>query len=126
MEAIIYNQNQFIASDSVEIELSKSNFNLVFFNGERIILDDNEKSKTVFDKFTYILENKKYEKLLMDKDHYNTFELISHPENEFRNHGHNKIYQYFLLILSGLISLKIIFFYVNKKNNLLNFSFIFY
>ena len=125
VEAIIYNQNQFIASDSVEIELSKSNFNLVFFNGERIILDDNEKSKTVFDKFTYILENKKYEKLLMDKDHYNTFELISHPENEFRNHGHNKIYQYFLLILSGLISLKIIFFYVNKKNNLLNFSFIF-
>ena len=53
------------------------------------------KSKMVFDKFTYILENKKYENLLMDKDHYNTFELISHPENDFRNHEHNKIYQYF-------------------------------
>ncbi len=125
IEAIIYNQNQFIASASVEIELSKSNFNLVFSNGERIILNDIEKSKTEFAKFTYILESKKYEKLLMDKDHYNTFELISHSEDEFRNHGHNKIFYYFFLILVGLISLKIIFFYKSKKNNLLNFSYIF-
>ena len=125
IDAIIYNQNQFISSDSVEIELSKSNFNLVFSNGERLILNDIEKSKTVFDKFTYIIESKEYEKLLMDKDHYNTFELIKHSENEFRNHGHNKIYQYFFLILTGLISLKIIFYYVNKKNNLINFSLIF-
>ena len=125
VEAIIYNQNQFIVSESVEIELSKSNFNLVFSEGERVILNDIEKSKTIFDKFTYILESKKYEKLLMDKDHYNTFELISHQENDFRNHGHNKIFQYFFLILVGFISLKIIFFYINKKNNLSNFSFIF-
>ena len=106
IEAIIYDQNQFIASDSVEIELSKSNFNLVFSNGERLILNDIEKSKTVFDKFTYILESKKYEELLMDKDHYNTFELISHPENDFRNHGHNKIFQYFFLIISRLNFIK--------------------
>ncbi len=97
IEAIIYDQNQFIISELVEIELSKSNFNLVFSNGERIILNDIEKSKTVFDKFTYILESKKYEELLLDKDHYNTFELISHPEKDFRNHGHNKIFQYFFL-----------------------------
>ena len=125
IEAIIFNQNQFIASDSVEIELSKSNFNLVFFNGERIILNEIEKSKTVFDKFTYTLETKKYEKLLFDKDHFDTLELISHPEKEFRNHGHNKIFQYFFLIFIGLISLKIIFFYVNKKDNLVNFFLIF-
>ena len=125
IEAIIYNQNQFIVSDSVEIELSKSNFNLVFSDGERIMLNEIEKSKTIFDKFTYILENKKYEKLFLDKDHYNTFELISHPENEFRNHGHNKIFQYFFLILVGLVSLKIIFYYKNKRNNLTIFSFIF-
>ena len=125
IEAFIYNQNQFIASELVEIELSKSNFNLVFSNGERIILNDIEKSKTVFDKFTYILESKKYEKLLLDKDHYNTFELVSHPEDEFRNYGHNKIFHYFFLILVGLISIKIIFFYENKKNNYYKFSFIF-
>jgi len=125
VEAIIYNQNQFIASDSVEIELSKSNFNLVFSNGERIILNDIEKSKTVFDKFTYILESKKYEELLLDKDHFNTFELISHPEGEFRNQGHNKIFHYFFLILIGLITLKIIFFHENKKNHYSKFLFIF-
>ena len=62
----------------------------------------------------------------MDKDHYNTLELISHPEKEFRNHGHNKIFQYFLLIIIGLISFKIIFFYVNKVNNLPRFSMIFF
>ncbi len=125
IEAIFYNQNQFIVSESVLIELSKSNFNLVFSNGERLILNKIEKSKTVFDKFTYTLESKKYEDLYMDKDHYNTFELISHPENDFRNHGHNKIIQYFFLLLISLVSLKIIFFYENKKNNLFNFSFIF-
>ena len=126
IEAIIYDQNQFISSESVIIELSKSNFNLVFFNGERLILNEIEKSKTVFDKFTYILESKKYEELLMDKDHYNTLELISHPEKEFRNYGHNKIFQYFFLIIVGLISFKIIFFYVNKMNNSLQFSMIFF
>ena len=126
IEAIIYDQNQFIASDSVIIELSKSNFNLVFSNGERLILNNEEKSKTIFDKFTYILESKKYEELLLDKDHYNTFELISHKEKDFRNHGHNKIFQYFFLIIVGLISLKIIFYYVNKTNNLMPFSFIFF
>ena len=126
IDAIIYEQNQFIVSNSVEVELSKSNFNLVFSNGERLILNDNEKSKTFFDKFTYVLESKNYEELLMDKDHYNTFELISHPEKEFRNHGHNKIFQYFFIVVVGLISLKIIFFYVNKTNNLSRFSFIFF
>ena len=126
IEAIIYDQNQFIASDSVIIELSKSNFNLVFSNGERLILNNEEKSKTIFDKFTYILESKKYEELLLDKDHYNTFELISHPEKDFRNHGHNKVFQYFFLIIVGLISLKIIFYYVNKINNLMRFSLIFF
>ena len=126
IEAIIYGQNQFIVSNSVEIELSKSNFNLVFLDGERLTLNDNQKSKTIFDKFTYVLESKQYDVLFMDKDHYNTFELINHPEKEFRNHGHNKIFQYFFLIAVGLISLKIIFFYVNKMNNLSRFGFIFF
>jgi len=126
IEAIIYDQNQFIASDSVIIELSKSNFNLVFTNGERLIFNNDEKSKTIFNKFTYILESKKYEELLMDKDHFNTLELISHSEKEFRNYGHNKVFQYFFLIIVGLISFKIIFFYVNKMNNLFRFSKIFF
>ena len=126
IEAIIYDQNQFIISEFVEIELSKSNFNLVFSNGERLILNDIEKSKTVFDKFIYTLENKKYEELLMDKDHYNTFELITHPDKDFKNHGHNKIFQYFFLIFVCLISFKVIFFFNNKANNLFRFSYIFF
>ena len=125
IEAIIYDQNQFVASRSVVIELSKSNFNLVFNDGERLILNNIEKSKTIFDKFTYILESKKYEELFTDKDHYNTLDLILHSEKDFKNHGHNKIFQYFFLIIVALISFKIIFFHVSKKTNLFLFSFLF-
>ena len=125
VNAIINYENQFITAESVEIEISKNNFNLVFNVGERLILNSNENSKTVFNKYTYVLENKNYEKLLMDKDHYNTYELIRHPEKEFKNHGHNKIFQYFFLTFITLISLKIIFFYVNKKQNNIKFSLIF-
>jgi len=125
IEAIIYDQNQFIVSKKVVIELSKSNFNLVFSNGERLILNNYEKSKTTFDRFTYVLETKKYDELSMDKEHYNTFELISHQQKEFRNYGHSKIFQYFFLIIVGLISLKIVFFNLNKINNLHRFAIIF-
>ncbi len=125
VDAIIYFENQFISSKKVEIELSKSNFNLVFYDGERLILNENEKSKTVFDKFIYTLENKKYEELLMDKDHYNTKELISHDNKEFQNHGHNRIFQYFFLFLVCSISLKIIFYYKKKNNSFVLISIFF-
>ena len=59
----------------------------------------------------------------MDKDHYNTLELISILKS--RNHGHSQIFQYFFLLFVGLISLKIIFLYANKRNNLIQFSLIF-
>ena len=72
-----------------------------------------------------LLKVKNMKNYLFDKDHYNTLELLYHPEKEFRNHGHNKIFQYFFLLLVGLISLKIIFFYENKRNNLLYFFLIF-
>jgi len=117
VKSLFYDENQFIIANSAEIELSKSNFNLVFTDGQRLILNKNEKSKTVFDKFIYTLDHKKSERLFMDKDHFNTIELIKKEEKSFRFHGHNKIVQYFFLIVAGLISLKIIFFYEIKKNS---------
>ena len=123
-EAIFYKENQFIVSESVLIELSKSNFNLVFFNGERLILRGNEKSRTIFDKFTYVLEGKKYEKLLMDKDHYNTYELILHAQKDFRNYGHSRVFQYFFLIFISLICIRVIFYY-NDKLNIYKYAYIF-
>ena len=125
INAIIYPENQFINSYSAEIELSKSNFNLVFYNGERLILNEQEKSKTKFDKFTYTLINKKYEMLFKDKDHYNTLELIKHEKKDFRNHGHNKLSQYLFLLFVFITSFKIIFYFKNKKNNYVIKIFIF-
>ena len=125
VNAIFYDENQFITANSVEIELSKLNFNLVFNEGQRLILNKNEKSKTIFDKFTHTLNNKKYEKLLLDKDHFNTLELIKHTEKDFKNHGHNNIFQYIYIFITIIISFQVIFFNKNKRNNNIIFLFIF-
>ena len=125
IEAVIYNEGQFIKSKSAIIEISKKNFNLIFKTGERLLLNSNEKSKTNFDKFTYSIENKDIEDLLMDKEHYNTLELINHENKEFINHGHNRIYQYILTIIIIYLSFKIIFLYEPKKNLIKKFGIIF-
>ena len=116
IEAIIYKDGQFIKSKSAEIEIDKKNYNLIFNNGERIILNENEKSKTIFDKFIYSIENKEIEILMMDKEHFNTLELLKKEDKEFYYQGHNRIYQYFLTIVIILLSHKIFFLYLSKKN----------
>lgn len=116
VEALIHEQGQFIKSKSVEIEISKKKFNLVFQFGERLLLNIEEKSKTSFDKFTYSIKNRDVEELTMDKEHYNTIKLLKHSNSEFKNHGHNRIYQYILTIFVIFLSLKIIFYYEPKKN----------
>jgi len=125
IEAVIYNEGQFIKSKSAIIEISKKNFNLIFNIGERLLLNSIEKSKTNFNKFTYSIENKDIEDLLMDKEHYNTLELINHENKEFINHGHNRIYQYILTIIIIYLSFKIIFLYEPKKNLIKKFGIIF-
>ena len=125
IEAVIYQEGQFIKSRSAIIEISKKSFNLIFNTGERLLLNSIEKSKTNFDKFTYSIENKDIEELLMDKEHYNTLELINHENKEFINHGHNRIYQYILTIIIIYLSFKIIFLYEPKINLIKKFGIIF-
>jgi lipopolysaccharide export LptBFGC system permease protein LptF len=125
IESLIYKEGQFIKSRSARIEISKKNFNIIFNHGERILLNENEKSITNFDKFTYSIENKNIEPLLMDKEHYNTLELIRHQNDDYIYHGHNRIFQYALTLLIILASFKIIFLYEPKKNLLLKFIIIF-
>ena len=116
VDAIIYENGQFIKAISAEIEINKKSYNLIFYNGERIILNDTEKSKTSFDKFIYSLENKAIEELMMDKEHYNTIQLLKLEDKEFNIHGHNRIYQYILIIGIVLLSSKIFFLNLSKKN----------
>lgn len=116
VDAIIFNDGQFIKSDSAEIEIEKKNYNLIFNNGERVILNENEKSKTNFDKFIFSIENKEIELLMMDREHFNTFQLLNHENREFYFHGHNRIYQYLLTFIIVFLSFKIFFFYLSKKN----------
>jgi lipopolysaccharide export LptBFGC system permease protein LptF len=125
VEAVIYESGEFIISKSAEVEVAKKNFNLIFQNGERLSLNNDKISKTNFEKFVYSIENKNIEKLSYDKEHYNTLELIVHEKLDFVNHGHNRIFQYLLIILTIMISLKIIFIHMEKKGLIKLFSIIF-
>ena len=97
VKAIIYKDGQFINSEKAKIEIEKKNYNIIFQNGERIILNKSEKSKTNFDKFIYSIENNEIEVLMYDKEHFNTYELLNKNDKEFYFHGHNRIYQYFFI-----------------------------
>ena len=116
VEAIIFEDGQFIKSKTSEIEIDKKNYNLIFNNGERVILNEDEKSKTNFDKFIYSIENKEIEILMMDKEHFNTLQLLNNEDEEFYFHGHNRIYQYIVTFVIVILSFKIFFFYLSKKN----------
>ena len=116
VEAIIFEDGQFIKSNNANIEIENKNYNIIFNKGERIILNDIEKSKTSFDKFIYSIENKEIEELTFDKEHFNTLELLDKDDSEFYYHGHNRIYQYFLILIITLISFKVFLIYSAKKN----------
>ena len=125
VKAIIYKDGQFINSEEAKIEIEKKNYNIIFQNGERIILNKSEKSKTNFDKFIYSIENNEIEIMMYDKEHFNTYELLSKDDKEFYFHGHNRIYQYFFILVVILISFKIFFVNTLKKNAFKYYSFIF-
>ncbi len=116
IEAFIYDDGQFISAKDAYIEIENRNYNIIFNNGERVILNDIEKSKTIFDKFIYSIENKEVEMLMMDREHYNTFDLLKNDDKEFYYHGHNRIYQYILTIGLIICSFKIFFNYASKKS----------
>jgi lipopolysaccharide export LptBFGC system permease protein LptF len=111
VDAIILSDNHFIKSESAKIEQSKKNINIIFYNGERLTLNKIEKSKTKFDKYIHSFNNKNLEEISFDKEHFNTFELLNHNDTEFINHGHNKIIQYFLVIIFTIISVRVLFDY---------------
>ena len=115
VEAVIFNGGQFIKSSKAKIEIENKNYNLIFNKGERVILNEVEKSKTDFDKFVYSIENKEIEDLTFDKEHFNTFQLLNSENSEFFYHGHNRIYQYFLTLVIIFISFRVFFIYSSKK-----------
>ena len=125
VEALFLRKSQLIKSQYAELEISKKNFNLIFYNGERLSLNSEEITKTNFKKFIYNIQNKEIEKLYFDKEHFNTYELINHEERGFIGHGYNRVFQYFINICILVLSLKIIFMYKFKKMLINNFIFIF-
>ena len=126
VNAIIYKDGQFINSKKANIEIQKKNYNIIFYDGERIIFNELEKSKTTFDKFTYSIKNNEIEILMHDKEHFNTLELLKASDKEFFYQGHNRIYQYFLIFVIIIISFKVFFIYAPKKNVFKYYAFIFF
>ena len=62
---------------------------------------------------------------MYDKEHFNTFELLNNEDKEFYYQGHNRIYQYFLILSIVVISLKVFFIFLSKKNVFKYYFFIF-
>jgi len=122
VEAIIYNDNQFIISEKAQTKINDDAFNINFINGKRITFENNEKSYTVFDKLNYVVKKKEIDKLLYDRDHYNTLELINHNEKDFEIHGHYRIFNYLFLLTLLISSKKIIFNISTSQNYLFNNS----
>ena len=52
---------------------------------------------------------------MMDKEHFNTLELLKNDDKEFYYHGHNRIYQYILTFVIIIISFKIFLIMLQKK-----------
>ena len=125
VNAIIFKDGQFINSNEASIEIEKKNYNIIFYEGERVILNESEKSKTIFDKFIYSIENNEIEILMFDKEHFNTLQLLYADDKEFYYHGHNRIYQYSLVLVILLISFKVFFIFASKKNVFKYYLFIF-
>ena len=125
VEAIIYEDGQFIKSQEANIEVEKKSYNIIFDKGERVIFNDSEKSRTIFDKFIYSIDDKEIEMLMLDKEHFNTIRLLNEGDKEFYIHGHNRIYQYFLTFIILIISFKIFFIYASKKNVFKYYTFLF-
>ncbi len=125
VEAIIFKNGQFIKSDEANIEIENKNYNIIFYKGERVILNENEKSKTSFDKFIYSIENKEIEKLMYDKEHHNTIQLLHNENKEYYFQGHNRIFKYFLTFVVVFVSFKVFFIYTSKKNVFKNYSLLF-
>ena len=125
VEAIIYEDGQFIKSQEANIEVEKKSYNIIFDKGERVIFNDSEKSRTIFDKFIYSIDDKEIEMLMLDKEHFNTIGLLNEVDKEFNIHGHNRIYQYFLTFVIVIISFKIFFIYASKKNVFKYYTFLF-
>ena len=116
VEAVLHGNKQFVKSDFATIEYDVRGFNITFYDGIRLIMNKNEKSKTIFKRFTFNINKKKKDELLLDKDHFNTLELLNSLKKDFIHQGHNKIFQYELAILVLLIAYHILFNQISKAN----------
>jgi len=126
VEAIIFENNQFIISDRLNIEYTDNGYNIVFLNGYRIQMSNLEISKTIFKKFVYNLKNKSPDKLSFDKEHFNTFQLLKMKKEDFRIYGHNRVVHYFLLVLTLFLLNDVVFKNSRNKNEkLFRFNLVF-
>ena len=109
VEAILYKDNQFILAENAVIEYDKHGFNIVFLKGFRLLMNSNEKSKTIFEKFIFNIKIDNLEELTYDKEHYNTTQLLNNTDHKLINHGHNRIIHYLLIITLLINSNTIVF-----------------
>ena len=115
-------ENVVIKSEEVKYIQSEKKLLFTFVKGVRIASSKNEQSYTNFDKLEYEIENNTFNKIALDKENYNFFELIKHKNLFFKKSAHKRVMDLLMFVFILFISSKIIFINNKSKNLIKNYT----
>tara|TARA_B110000483_G_C18190994_1_gene540934 strand:+ start:76 stop:1053 length:978 start_codon:yes stop_codon:yes gene_type:complete len=116
-------ENVVIKSQEVRYTQYENELIFTFTKGIRIASSSNEKSYTDFDKLDYKIINNSENKISLDKENYNIFQLLKHKNVFFNKSAHKRVIDIFMLIIILNISGKILFINNKSKNLIKNYSY---
>ena len=116
-------ENVVIKSEVVSYIQSEKQLLFTFINGIRIASSKSEKSYTNFDKLEYKIANDTNNKISLNKENYNFFELINHENLFFNKSAHKRILDLLLFVFILFMASKILFINKKSKNLIKNYSF---
>ena len=115
-------ENVVIKSEVVKYIQSEKQLLFTFLKGTRIASSKNEKSYTNFDKLEYKIRNDTNDKISLNKENYNFFELINHKNLFFNKSAHKRIIDLFMFAFILYMASKVLFINNKSKNLIKNYS----
>ena len=119
----LIDENVVIKSKEVKYVRSEKELLFTFVNGKRIASSKDEKSYTEFDKLEYRIINTAINKISLDKENYNFFELIKNNNTFFKKSAHKKIIDLLMLLFVLNLSAKILMISNKSKDLIKNYSY---
>ena len=119
----LIDENVVIKSKEVQYVRSEKELLFTFVDGKRIASSKDEKSYTEFDKLEYRIINTAINKISLDKENYNFFELIKSNNTFYKKSAHKKIIDLLMLVFILNLSAKIIMISNKSKDLIKNYSY---